>query len=70
MNNGVEEVASFADNKSGWQIWAIWAVVGCEFGFAIWTKVGVTRNYVFFTTVAKWISDVPAPHTGVRREEV
>ena len=44
MDDGIEEVAAFAKNKSRWEIWAIGAMMGSELSFAIWAEIGVLRN--------------------------
>ena len=49
---------------------AICALAGGIWSLAGWAKIGVARDDVIFTTVAKWATKTSATPTGVRREEL
>ena len=54
VNEGADELVAFADDESGWKVWAVLAFAVFSWVFAGGAEFGVFGNNVFFTTLAEW----------------
>lgn len=63
-----DEVGAVTDDKNGRKARAVWALAGGGRSCADGTVVLVVFDDVFFTTVAKWVSQRTTTPTGVRSE--